>query len=212
MSIPLNNIDAIIFDLGGVLWNIRYEVLIDSFRKIGMEHFEKHFAKAQQEQLFDQFEKGQISSSDFCQRILLSCKPGTTEPQVIDAWNSMLFDLPAERVELLKQLKSTYRTFLLSNTNRIHVEWLYQELQKHYNISDFSSLFEHVYLSNEMGKRKPDAEIFQQVLTEQGLVPERTVFIDDSIQHVESARKLGIQAVHLDVSQHTVLDLFSARD
>ena len=208
MSIPLNNIDAIIFDLGGVLWNIRYEVLIDSFRKIGMEHFEKHFAQAQQEQLFDQFEKGMLRPGEFCQRLLKSCKPGTTEQQVIDAWNSMLFDLPQERVELLKKLKPQYRTFLLSNTNQIHVDWLYKELQLNYHIPDFSSLFEHVYLSNEMGKRKPDAEIFQQVLSEQNLVPERTVFIDDSIQHVESARKLGIQAYHLDVRSSNVLELF----
>jgi putative hydrolase of the HAD superfamily len=57
--------------------------------------------------------------------------------------------------------------------------------------------FEKVYFSSDIGMRKPDAEIFEFVLKEQGLDPARTLFIDDTEQHILGAQKLGIQTYHL---------------
>lgn len=207
MQIKLNNIENILFDLGGVLWNIDYSILIESFRKIGLEHFEQHFAQAKQEQLFDLYEKGLISSAEFRERLQQLCIPGTTMEQIDMAWNSMILDFPDERLQLLLRAKKQYRTFLLSNTNAIHMEHIYADLNKNHQLPDFSACFEKVYLSFEMHKRKPEPEIFLQVLKENNLQPEKTLFIDDSIQHVESAQKLGIQAVWLDIRKTNVIAL-----
>jgi putative hydrolase of the HAD superfamily len=75
-------------------------------------------------------------------------------------------------------------------------------------MKDLDECFEKVYLSYEMGMRKPDAEIFESVVSENNLVPAETLFIDDSLQHIEAAKKLGIQTYLLDVKRETVLDLF----
>jgi len=207
MPVDLNKYKNIIFDLGGVLLNIDYSILIRSFSSIGLEHFEEHFSQAQQEKFFDLYEKGLISSAEFTQRLKNHCKPGTTDKDIEDAWNSMLFDLPVERMTLLKKVKNTHRIFLLSNTNEIHMNWIHNYLLEDFNIPDFKGCFEKVYLSYQIKMRKPDAEIFELVLNENHLLPNETLFVDDSLQHLEAAKKLGIQTYWLDVKKESINDV-----
>lgn len=209
MSLDLTQYKNIIFDLGGVILNIDYSILKDSFGKLGLENFEEHYSKAQQEKFFDLYETGLISSSEFTDRLKKHCKSGTTDQDIEEAWNSMLLDLPKKRMELLKKLKVTHRTFLLSNTNDIHMKWIYNYLKRNFGIPDFTGCFEKVYLSYLLNKRKPDTEIFELVVTENDLVPEETLFIDDSPQHLEGARKPGIQTYWLDVKKESILEVLA---
>lgn len=207
MAIDPNKYKNIIFDLGGVILNIDYSLLIKSFAKIGFAHFEEYFSQKSQRSLFDRYEKGEISSDDFRKKIKEHCFPGTSDAAIDDAWNAMLLDLPRERLELLLHLKNHYRTFLLSNTNEIHIKFLYDYLKRTFQINDFSGHFEKVYLSYEIGKRKPDAEIFEKVLNENNLNIKETLFIDDSSQHIEGAGKLGLPTYWLDVNKESIVDV-----
>jgi putative hydrolase of the HAD superfamily len=119
-----------------------------------------------------------------------------TDAQIDAAWNAMLLDVPAEKIELLRHMKSRYRTFLLSNTNRIHVECFSAELERVYGSKDFSPWMARCYYSCEIGMRKPNEEIFRFVLDENNLVAEETLFIDDSPQHISGAAACGIETLH----------------
>jgi glucose-1-phosphatase len=207
MSIETTKYKNIIFDLGGVILNIDYSILISSFASLGLKNFEEHYSKAQQEKFFDQYEKGLISSKEFTERLKAYCKAGTSDKDIEDAWNSMLLDLPRKRMDLLNKLKNSHHTFLLSNTNDIHMTWIHKYLIKTFGIPDFSNVFEKVYLSYLLHMRKPDEEIFAHVLSENNLKPEETLFIDDSPQHLEGAKKLGIQTYWLDVKKESIIEL-----
>jgi HAD superfamily hydrolase (TIGR01509 family) len=209
MTIDLTKYKNIIFDLGGVILNIDYELTAAAFKKIGLDNFQEYFSKAHQKTLFDLYEKGLISSAEFRQQLEAHCDPNVDNHAIDHAWNAMLLDLPAQRLELLKELKQRHRTFLLSNTNAIHIDTLNNYLHKQYGIADLSGYFEKMYLSYEVKMRKPDAEIFELVLTENNLDPKETLFIDDSIQHIESAKKIGIQTYWLDVKKEGIVDLFA---
>ncbi|MGQ0828458.1 MAG: HAD family hydrolase [Bacteroidota bacterium] len=191
-SLNPNNYKNIIFDLGGVILNIDYTLLIKAFKNLEIEHFDELYSQAHQIKWFDQYEKGQISSADFRNEIRSFAKKNIPDELIDQAWNSMLLDLPAERLKLLQSFKRTHRTFLLSNTNEIHMKAINKYLQKTYGISDLSGCFEKMYLSYEIGMRKPNADIFELVLSENKLMPSETLFIEDSIQHIEAAKKLGI--------------------
>lgn len=205
---PANKYKNIIFDLGGVLLNIDYSLVTKAFLALGLTDFDKLYSKAQQTKLFDLYEKGQISSEAFRNHVK-TCFSTPIDDNTIDkAWNAMLLDLPPERLHLLQQLKTKHRIFLLSNTNDIHIQYINNYLQETFGIDDLSGYFEKVYLSYEVGMRKPDAEIFELVLSENNLDPNETLFIDDSIQHIESAKKLGIHTYWLDVKKESVMDLF----
>jgi putative hydrolase of the HAD superfamily len=209
MPLDLNNYKNIIFDFGGVIINIDYNLTINAFREMGLRNFEEQFSKAKQKQLFDLYEKGQITSHEFRTelRTVFNAKP--TVAAIDTAWNAMLLDLPKERLELLERLKATHRTFLLSNTNEIHIDTIYKSLHANMGITDLSAYFEKVYLSYKMNMRKPDAGIFAHVLRENGLKASETLFIDDSPQHIEAAKKLGIHTYLLDVEKESILDIFT---
>jgi len=207
MAIDLKLYKNIIFDLGGVILNIDYNLSVEAFKKLGLNNFAEHFSQAQQKQLFDLYEKGQISSNDFRAEIKKELGNNVTYQQIDEAWNALLQDLPQERLHVLEKLKNTHRTFLLSNTNEIHINEFEKYLSNSFNLPDLSNHFEKLYLSYKVEMRKPDAEIFELVLEENKLNPSETLFIDDSIQHIESAQKIGIQT-HWLQKPHTIIDLF----
>jgi FMN phosphatase YigB (HAD superfamily) len=133
--------------------------------------------------------------------------PGTSREQIIHAWNAMLLDFPAERAELLMNLKSRYRTFLLSNTNEIHINYYLNRISEWYGNDAMENFFEKHYYSNRIGMRKPDTEIFEFVLRENHLIASETLFIDDTLKHVEGARMAGLRAYHLQAPE-TIMDIF----
>jgi glucose-1-phosphatase len=192
---------AAIFDLGGVLLNLDTEATGHAFRALGMTDFDAHYTQAKQSGLFDAFDKGEISPQEFRDALKKHLPPGTSDEAVDNAWNAMLLDLPGERLKLLEQLRGKYRLFLLSNTNEIHITAFSEYLNRSLGFSDFSGYFERWYYSCRIGKRKPDADAFLHVLEENGLKAEETIFIDDSPQHVEGAKKLGIRAELLRVNE-----------
>lgn len=211
MTLDTSAYKNIIFDLGGVILNIDYNLAVQSFEKLGLKKFDTHFSQAQQKELFDLYEKGLISSQEFRTQLKKQLNSNVTDQQIDDAWNSLLLDLPKERLSVLEKFKQTHRTFLLSNTNEIHILEFNTYLTKTFDIPNISGFFEKAYLSYEIGMRKPDAEIFEFVLSQNNLLPNETLFIDDSLQHIESANKLGIQT-HWLKPETTILDLFLIKD
>ncbi|MAX69277.1 MAG: haloacid dehalogenase [Flavobacteriales bacterium] len=191
----MKNIKSIIFDLGGVLLNISYQNTIDEFKKLGVDNSSTFYSKKSQTNIFNLLETGKISENELIREILISCKSATRK-QIIFAWNSMLLDLPKNRTNLLENLKEKYQLFLLSNTNAIHIKELKSRLGK-VKYSKFYNLFNKVYYSHEISVRKPHSDAFHLVLDENNLKEKEVLFIDDSPQHIEGAKEVGIHTYHL---------------
>ena len=188
----MSAIKNILFDLGGVLYHIDYEITIKAFEKLGIKNFHKHFSQQQQNNLFDQLETGKISNTDFIKemKVLL---PNCTKEEIINAWNGLLIGIPKENIQLLKDLSKQYRLFLLSNTNLIHINQINKLLYEDYNLKSLDPLFDKIYLSHQIGRRKPNRETFEWVLKDAGILAHETLFIEDSIQHIKGANKVGIR-------------------
>lgn len=197
----------IILDLGGVLLNINYQLTIDAFMQLGIKNFNNLYTQANQSELFSQLEKGEISDQAFIQGVKSYLPKTISEKEIIGAWNAMLLDFPKERLAFLKELNSNYNTVLLSNTNTIHLDFLHHYLYQTHGEKSLQPYFDHLYFSCEMGMRKPDAEIFEAVCEKENFDPKETLFIDDSIQHIEGAKSIGLQAHHLEVEDSDVIQL-----
>lgn len=194
----ISSYKVIIFDLGGVILNINYQATIESFQKLQIPNFEALYTQAKQNQIFDRLETGHLSNTEFRNYIRDKARIELTDQQIDSAWNAMLLDLPNERIKLLEEIKQAIPIFLLSNTNAIHLNWFQQYLAEHFQgFESFNNLFKGVYYSNHIGLRKPDRSMFQKVLQDNNLDAENTLFIDDSLQHIEAASKLRIQTHHL---------------
>jgi putative hydrolase of the HAD superfamily len=187
----------LIFDIGDVIIDIDYKVTVAEFQKLAIVDFSTIVSYSKQNPIFDLFETGKISAQQFRNELKQFLKPGTTDEEIARAWNAILIDYPAYKIDLLKDLKQRYNTFALSNINETHVNTINAEVNTRFGLPAFSTLFNYAYYSNEVGYRKPDKEIYELVLNKENLIPEQTFFVDDKAENVEAAKKLGIQAYQL---------------
>lgn len=189
----MQNIKNIILDYGNVIFSIDFSKTQEAFNNLGISNSGEFFGHLQQDAIFDAYDKGEITSAQFRDHIRnFSGNKNLTDQQIDTAWNSLLLGIAEGNHDLLLKLKGKYRTFLMSNINDIHYTHIMNYLRREFNFEGNDHLFEKVYYSHLVGKRKPNADFFQQILDENNLDPAETLFIDDSPQHLEGAKKLGI--------------------
>ena len=190
----ISNIKNLIFDYGNVIFTIDFNKTQTAFKDLGIKNVEDFFAHKGHHTLFDQFEKGEITAAQFRDGIReVSNSSHLSDEEIDHAWNSLLIGVLEGNHELLLKLKDKYRTFLLSNINEIHLDFITKYLKSTFGLDGNNGFFEKVYYSHLVGKRKPNTDIFEQVLTENNLNPAETLFIDDSPQHLKTATEMGIQ-------------------
>lgn len=192
----------IIFDFGDVFIDLDKEVLIREIKP-----FPSPEVVTKVEALNNKLEIGAIGAEAFLAG-LHEFYPDYAETKLEEIWNSMLLELPEKRLQYVEKLsvEGKYRLFLLSNTNAIHIPFVKNKLGPD-RWQRFRNCFEKFYLSHEIGLRKPDSEIFEFVLSENGLMARETLFIDDTQSNIEGARMAGLQTWHLQPGKEEVTDL-----
>ncbi len=194
----LGHIRNIVFDLGGVIIDLDFAGALQAFAQLSTLSVEEVKSRTKGFMLFTEYEKGLISSHDFRNQVRETLDITSSDSAIDEAWNSLLGGIPQERVILLQNLKQKFNLFALSNTNEIHVREFTKVVQRTMgSIESFMDLFHEVYFSHLMKMRKPEPEIYQQVLQAQNINPSETLFIDDNHYNIESAARLGIQTHHL---------------
>ena len=152
---------------------------------------------------FKDYEKGLINDQSFRDHIRNFLKVDLPDEAIDSLWNDMILHFPESKIDLLEDAKKEYRIFLLSNTNHIHTikfEKMFKELT-HTDIRDF---FENVHYSFEMHTRKPEPDIFNQVIAENELRADETILIDDSLPNIKTADKLGLKTHHVQINQANI--------
>jgi len=193
---PEKSIRNIIFDLGGVILNINPQLTVDAFRNLGWNDFYEADNQSLFKELFFNLEKGNSTPKAFRDNVRQMIVNQKDDAEIDKAWTAMILDIPADRVRYLEKLKTSYRLFLLSNTNEIHRLKFHRDFETDFGYS-FYDLFERNFYSHEMGMRKPNPQIYIQALTEANLIPEETLFIDDMEDNIEAARTLGMKVLHI---------------
>ena len=198
----MQKIEAIVFDLGGVIFNIDYNLTRTAFEKAGVQNFDEMYSQTDADDLFRELETGKISEDSFYTEINKRTGLGLSTIEIQQAWNAMLLTFREKSLQFLQVLKSKYKLFLLSNTNHIHLKEfnkIYLEKEREFPFEEF---FDKAYYSCEIGLRKPNAESYDLVLKENKLVPGNTLFVDDSIQNIEAAGLLGMHTVLLQPGKY----------
>jgi len=198
-SVVTGNIKNIIFDFGGVICDIDVRLTKQAFIDIGWRTADQGRSISGSKGLFEDLEVGTITPQHFRDELRKFFDRPVSDAELDEAWNRLLLDMPEERIRLLEDLRKKYRIFLLSNSNGIHYNKYVQDLRERFGYPDFDALFEKAYFSFRLGLKKPDPAIFRYVLEDSRLEPAETLFIDDTLMHVEGARKTGILGYHLNL-------------
>jgi putative hydrolase of the HAD superfamily len=199
-------IKNIIFDFGGVVLDIDEQLTINEFLKLGLDHPEKAHSSEFTE-LVRKFERGIFTPDIFRNKLRDLLDLSATDQEIDDAWNALLYDIPAERIKIIEQVKKNYNIFLLSNSNEIHYDLYVRDLQLRFGYKEFAELFHQAYFSFDLHLSKPHHEIYEFVIYQEGLNPSETLFIDDKIENIETAGKLGLQTYQL-IKPERIRDIF----
>jgi len=187
----------IIFDFGGVICNIDPDRTVQAFKELGFDSAMQAAALMNPRGLFYQLETGQLSPGDFRNAIRQLAGLNIPDQKIDEAWNALLLDIPLHRIVCIEKLRSAHKVFLLSNTNLIHYQCFLKDFQNKFGYRDFNDLFHRVWLSFRLKLHKPDPAIFQFVLADAGILPNETIFIDDSEENVRAAELTGIKGLQI---------------
>jgi len=203
------SIKNLIFDLGGVILDLSIDKSMQQFAALSGLDKKKVDEIYTTTPGFEIYERGLMNDTDFRNFVREVFSVKSTDEQIDVCWNAMLLGLPLNKLNLMERLKKDFSVYLLSNTNNIHLNFINQIMLP--GITDnghvLDSYFHRAYYSHVMKKRKPNADIFEQVLNENSLMAHETLFLDDNLANIEGAKKLGIQTVHV-VTPDLILDYF----
>ena len=186
----------LLFDLGGVIMNIRRQNAVDALIKIGMADADSFLGDYAQQGPFLKLEEGAISESEFRNEIRVLIPVDVTDEQIDDAFCHFLLGIPKYRLDALETLHKSYKIYMLSNTNSIMWNSVISDEFKKAG-HDINYYFDGVVTSFEAKCVKPDAKIFNSVVENFNIKPEETIFFDDSQANIDAAAALGFKTAYV---------------
>ncbi|MDA0176892.1 HAD-IA family hydrolase [Mesoflavibacter profundi] len=198
-------IKTIIFDFGDVFINLDKEGAL----KLALEKFEITELDEELQSINALYEQGFISTDEFLD-FYANNFPRLNKDELKSIWNYIIKDFPEHRLQFIKQLAkdNNHQLILLSNTNELHIDYIKKNVSFY---EDFKNCFDQFYLSHEINLRKPNADIFNFVLTENNLKAEECLFIDDTLENTQTAEQLGINVWNNNPSTEDIVDIFTIK-
>lgn len=197
----MRKVKNIIFDLGGVIINLDIHKTLRDFAGItgvGVEEVKEKYFNAP---FFILYETGKISDSEFRDAIRDMSGRALEDAEIDEAWNAMLLDLPAERLDWIKAIKQDFNIVVLSNTNAMHIRKFLEIFKDQTPYQHPLEVFDHMYYSHEIHLRKPEKECFEYVLDHAGFTAEETLLLDDNADNIATARSMNLQTILVDINQ-----------
>lgn len=179
-----------IFDLGNLIVDIDFNRVLGVWSDLGRVPLATLQSRFTMGESFHRHERGEISDEDFAEQLCDELGLALSFEQFTAGWQAVFVGVRADTIRIMNGLRARgHRVVILSNTNRLHQRFWpsqYPEVQ---------SAADKLYLSQEMGMRKPEARIYQQVLSEEGFTADQAIFFDDNQENIDAAQALGIQSV-----------------
>ena len=192
MQPDFSKIRNIIFDLGGVVMDLHEQATVKAFAEL-FNKSEDEIQAFSKESFFQEYETGKIDDPTFRAKIREEFEFTGDEEAMDAAWNAMLGPIAKSKIEVFDRLSKDHSIYVLSNTNDIHFRMIEKIFEHSSGGRSFYKIFNEVYLSQEIGHRKPELEIYQHVLNDAGITASESLFIDDKEENIIAAQKAGMQ-------------------
>ena len=182
-----------LFDVGKVLLDFDFDNSLRRLLPPDLPDAEARLAKVLEPK--DPFERGDIPLESYLSHSLEHLGHNVTEEAFLAAWRN-IFTANLPMWDVARKLKTDgHELFLFSNTNSIHCPWFLET----FSIFD---LFVGGTYSFMEGLIKPEPAIYQRAITNHGLVPEDTLYIDDLPANIETGKALGFNSHQYDINNH----------
>lgn len=184
----------LLFDLGGVIMDIRRQNCVEAFKALGMDAADSYLGEYCQAGPFEGIENGTYTVPQFHEAIRRLTGADVSDSEIDTAFGKFLTGIPVHRLRELECLHRKFGMYMLSNTNPIM--WA-DGINRFFRADghDVDYYFDGIVKSYEVGAMKPDPLIFRMVIDRYGLVPAETIFFDDSQRNLYAARKFRFNTV-----------------
>lgn len=194
----LRNISALLFDLGGVLLDIDFERALlrwSNQSHLPVAELRRRFAM---DEAYQQHERGEIPASEYFAHLRQTLELDASDTDIERGWNDIFVGEIAATISYIATVHTSLPCYLFSNTNPTHQAFWSS------NFPTVVESFQRVFVSFELGLRKPDPEAFEAIAAATGCRLDETLFFDDSEENVNAARQTGMPSVlvrdHADVA------------
>ncbi|PHM28374.1 glucose-1-phosphatase [Xenorhabdus budapestensis] len=195
-----------IFDMGNVIIDIDFKRVLAVWSNLSGTPLATLTTKFTMGEAFEKHECGQITDTEFVEVLCDEMEISLSFEQFSEGWNAIFIGVRQEVIELMNKLRGQgHRVVVLSNTNHLHLQYWSQHYPEITASADF------LYLSQDLGMRKPNQDIFKYLLEKEGVTTEQAVFFDDVLEHIDAAQKLGINAIHV-TDRKIIPDYFKTHD
>lgn len=189
----------IIFDLGGVIVNYDLEADTRALHAAGLPTYSECCDHPEINKIMNDFLNGLTPWEEYKVQIQPYCIPNISDEVLLAAMDDVMGEIPINRLERIIELRKSHRVYLLSNICEYTWKRIVVKLQRlGYAPED---LFDQIFLSYEMQLAKPDTHIYQAVIEATGIVPEETIFIEDTQANLDAAKTLGIQGIKVAMNR-----------
>jgi putative hydrolase of the HAD superfamily len=203
-------IEALLFDLGGVVIDISVERALRCWQPKSRLSIDQMRGRLAIDELFKQHERGQLEASRYFDHLRMLFELDASDQDIAAGWNAILVGEIAESVDKVRCARRHLPCFAFTNTSPTHqAAWTAA-------FPNVVSAFDRIFASSELGLRKPDRAAYEAVIGEIGVQAEAILFFDDTLENVEGARAAGLRAVHVrrpaDIEQGMAINGIYCRD
>ncbi|WP_431096567.1 HAD-IA family hydrolase [Polaromonas aquatica] len=188
---PTHHIQALLFDLGGVLIDVDFNRVLEYWQPISRLTIEELKATFSSDLPYQQHERGEITAAQYFAHLAVNLELQDDLAHITQGWNAIFGGEITETLNLVREARAHLPCYVFSNTNATHqAVWtaLYPSL---------AQSFERIFVSSEIGYRKPERRAFEYVANAMGVPLDAILFFDDHPDNVEGARAAGLQAVQV---------------
>ncbi len=197
----LKNPSAVLLDLGNVVVDIDFRRVFRSWSESANVDERRFYDRWQVDEAYRQHEIGATDFTAYSEHLAELFDVELSHDDWLAGWNALFLAPFQDVIDRLQVVSEQLPTFCFSNTNAAH----YANWSRRYR--EELRVFQRVFVSNEIGLRKPDIHAFEFVASEMALPPAQILFIDDTLENVEGARAAGMRAVHVTSSAQVLLAL-----
>ncbi len=182
-------IKTLLFDMGGVFLDVDFKKIFKAWERYSRMSAEEMQAVFKMDEAYRRHEKGEITAADYFEHMRQQLQLTASDEEIEAGWNAIFGDLSDDVLDAIDLIAARIPCYGFTNTNAAHTAYW----SSHY--PRIVSTFEHLFISNEIGLRKPDAKAFEHILQHAGVLPGEMLFFDDTAENIGGAKRVGIQTV-----------------
>lgn len=188
-------IEALLFDLGGVVIAIDFERVFENWATRSALPVEQIRARFAADTLYLRHERGELDAAGYFGHLRRLLLLDASDAEIAAGWNAVFVGQIEPAVDAIRRARAGLPCFCFTNTNPTHQAVWSAEYPA------LPALFDEIFVSSEIGMRKPERQAFETVARRMGVAPEGILFFDDMRQNIDGARSVGMQGVYVSTPQ-----------